>query len=103
MEKSDRTGAVTDPDPAADRPEPEETGERSRLEIPVGQDLKEEYGLGYHDRLRLEVAGNPKWDGEQGRLELYYDEVDAAFRAIQPVSVDDSRQDSPLASEEVLY
>ena len=91
---------MTDPDPAADRPEPEETGERSRLEIPVGQDLKEEYGLGYHDRLRLEVAGNPKWDGEQGRLELYYDEVDAAFRAIQPVSVDDSRQDSPLASEE---
>ena len=77
-----------------------ETGERSRLEIPVGQDLKEEYGLGYHDRLRLEVAGNPRWKGEQGRLELYYDEVDAAFRAIQPVSVDDSRQDSPLASEE---
>jgi len=62
--------------------------------------LKEEYGLGYHDRLRLEVAGNPKWDGEQGRLELYYDEVDDTFRAIQPVSVDDSRQDSPLASEE---
>ena len=77
-----------------------ETGERSRLEIPVGQDLKEEYGLGYHDRLRLEVAGNPKWDGEQGRLELYYDEVDDTFRAIQPVSVDDSRQDSLLASEE---
>ena len=91
---------MTDPDPAADRPEPEETGERSRLEIPVGQDLKEEYGLGYHDRLRLEVAGNPKWDGEQGRLELYYDEVDDTFRAIQPVSVDDSRQDSLLASEE---
>ena len=77
-----------------------ETGERSRLEIPVGQDLKEEYGLGYHDRLRLEIAGNPKWDGEQGRLELYYDEVDDTFRAIQPVSVDDSRQDSLLASEE---
>jgi len=77
-----------------------ETGERSRLEIPVGQDLKEEYGLGYHDRLRLEVAGNPKWKGEQGRLELYYDEVDDTFRAFQPVIVPDSRQDSPLASEE---
>ncbi len=37
-----------------------ETGERSRLEIPVGQDLKEKYGLGYHDRLRLEVTGDPK-------------------------------------------
>jgi putative transposase len=76
-----------------------ETGERSRLEIPVGQDLKEEYGLGYRDRLRLEVCGAPKWDGEQGRLELYFDEIDDTFRAIQPVTVDDSRQDSPLAEE----
>jgi len=76
-----------------------ETGERSRLEIPVGQDLKEKYGLGYHDRLRLEVAGNPKWTGEQGRLELYYDEVSDTVRAIQPVTVPDSRRDSPLADE----
>jgi putative transposase len=76
-----------------------ETGERSRLEIPVGQDLKEEYGLGYHDRLRLEVAGDPKWEGEQGRLELYSDEVDDTFRAFQPVTVPDSRRDSPLADE----
>ena len=75
------------------------TGERSRLEIPVGQDLKEEYGLGYHDRLRLEVAGDPKWEGEQGRLELYSDEVDDTFRAFQPVTVPDSRRDSPLADE----
>jgi putative transposase len=77
-----------------------ETGERSRLEIPGGQDLKDEYGLGYYDRLRLEVAGNPKWDGKQGRLEIQYDEVSDTFRAFQPVTVSDSRQDSPLASEE---
>jgi putative transposase len=77
-----------------------ETGKRSRLEIPVGQDLKETYGLGYNERLRLEVCGVPQWDGEQGRLEVYYDEVDDTFRAIQPVTVPDSRQDSPLASEE---
>ena len=77
-----------------------ETGERSRLEIPVGQDLKDEYGLGHNERLRLAVAGNLKWDGEQGRLELYYDEVDDTFRAFQPVTVPDSRQDSPLASHE---
>jgi putative transposase len=76
------------------------TGERSRLEIPVGQDLKDEYDLGYHDRLRLEVCGDPKWDGDQGRLELHYDDVADTFRAIQPVTVPDSRQDSPLASEE---
>jgi transposase len=76
-----------------------ETGERSRVEIPVGQDLKDKYGLGYHDRLRLEVVGDPKWDGEQGRLEIQYDEIDDTFRAFQPVTVPDSRQDSPLAEE----
>ncbi|OVE82867.1 RNA-guided endonuclease InsQ/TnpB family protein [Natronolimnobius baerhuensis] len=76
-----------------------EWGKRSRLEIPVGQDLKEEYGLGYHDRLRLEVRGNPKWDGKQGRLEITYDETSDTYRAFQPVTVPDSRQDSPLADE----
>ena len=76
-----------------------ELGERSRLEIPVGQHLKDRYGLGYHERLRLEVCGDPKWDGKQGRLELYYDELGDQFRAIQPVTVPDSRQDSPLAEE----
>ncbi|WP_058826910.1 RNA-guided endonuclease TnpB family protein [Haloferax sp. Q22] len=73
---------------------------RSRLEIPVGQELKDQYGLGYHERLRLEVRGNPKWDGKQGRLELEYDEVSDTFRASQPVTVPDSRLDSPLASHE---
>ena len=76
-----------------------ETGNRSRLEIPVGSDLKEKYGLGHTERLRLEVAGHPKWDGKPGRLELYYDELDDRFRAFQPVTVDNSRQDSPLADE----
>jgi len=34
-------------------------GKRSRLEIHVGQELKDEYGLGYHERLCLEVRGKP--------------------------------------------
>ncbi|MFW6458590.1 MAG: RNA-guided endonuclease InsQ/TnpB family protein [Halodesulfurarchaeum sp.] len=76
-----------------------EIGERSRLEIPVGKDLKKKYGLGYQERLRLEVAGDPKWGGEPGRLELNYDEVDDTFRAFQPVTVPDFRQDRPLAEE----
>ncbi|GAB3017418.1 RNA-guided endonuclease InsQ/TnpB family protein [Natronobiforma cellulositropha] len=76
-----------------------ELGYRSRLEIPVGKELKEKYGLGHQERLRLEVAGVPKWDGKQGRLELYYDEASDQFRAFQPVTVDNSRQDSPLADE----
>ncbi|ELY98852.1 IS1341-type transposase (TCE32) [Natrialba chahannaoensis JCM 10990] len=74
-------------------------GDRSRLEIPVGQDLKKKYGLGYRERLRLEVAGDPKWEGNQGQLELYYDERSNQSRAFQPVTVDDSRLDSPLADE----
>ena len=75
-----------------------ETGERSRIEIPVGSNLKDEYDL--TGRLRLEVCGTLKWDGEQGRLEIQYDEIDDTFRAFQPVTVPDSGQDSPLASHE---
>lgn len=74
-------------------------GDRSRVEIPVGKELKEKYDLGHQERLRLEVAGAPKWDGDQGRLELYYDESADHIRAIQPVTVDTSRQDSPLADD----
>ncbi|WP_231186532.1 transposase [Haladaptatus sp. DYF46] len=74
-----------------------ELGKRSRLEIPVGKDLKDEFG--HTGRLRLEVRGHPKWDGKPGRLEIQYDELDDRFRAIQPVTTDDSRQDSPLADE----
>jgi len=77
-----------------------EFGERSRLEVPIGSELKDEYGFGYRERLQLEVTGDPKWSGEQGRLELVYDELADSFRAFQPITVDDSRLDSPLASEE---
>jgi len=75
-----------------------ETGDRSRIEIPVGSALKDEYD--HTGRLRLEVAGDPKWDGKQGQLQIQYDEIDDTFRAFQPVTVPDSQQDSPLASEE---
>ena len=76
-----------------------EFGERSRLEIPVGKNLKEKYGLGHFERLRLEVCGDPKWEGKRGQLELYYDERSGQYRALQPVTIDDSRLDSPLADE----
>jgi putative transposase len=79
-----------------------EWGEYSRLEILVGQYLKEEYGLGYHERLRLEVRGDPSWKEyeKQGRLELYYDEQKDRFRAFQSVTINNSRLAHPLASEE---
>jgi putative transposase len=67
----------------------------------VGQDLKDEYGLGYCERLRLEVRGDPNWReyDKQGRLELYYDEHAQTFRAFQPVTIDKSRLARPLAAE----
>jgi putative transposase len=78
-----------------------EWGEYSRLEILVDQDLKDEYGLGYRERLRLEVRGDPNWTeyDKQGRLELFYDEHAQTFRAFQPVAIDDSRLAHPLADE----
>ena len=74
-------------------------GDRSTIEITVGSDLKDEYDMGSRERLTLNVQGEPNWSGDQGRLELYYDELSDQFRAIQPVTVDDSRQDSSLADE----
>jgi len=74
-----------------------EYGQRSRLEVPIGSELKDELGLNRNQRLRLEVAGDPKWRGEQNRLELVYDETTDSFRAYQPLTVPDSRLDSPLA------
>jgi putative transposase len=81
-----------------------EWGEYSRLEILVGQDLKDEYDMGYYERLRLKVRGEPNWKqyDKQGRLDLYYDEESDQFRAFQPVTINDdnSRLAQPLASEE---
>ena len=74
-------------------------GRRSTIELTVGSDLKDEYDMGDRERLTLDMRGNPNWSGDQGRLELYYDETADQYRAFQPVTVDDSRQDSPLADE----
>jgi putative transposase len=76
------------------------TREQSILDVPVGKQLKAEYDIGYRERLRLDVQGEPNWHGKAGQLELCYDEVSDQFSAIQPVTVNDSRLDSPLASEE---
>lgn len=63
-------------------------GERSRLRIPLGKELKEKYGIGYHDKLELEVSGRPHWEGKQGRLELVYDRTTESFTATQSVGGD---------------
>ena len=76
-----------------------EWGERSRLEILVGSELKDRYD--HTGRLRLEIAGESNWPDyeKQGRLDLWYDETDSTFRASQPVTVSDDVRDTPLAAE----
>jgi putative transposase len=76
-----------------------EWGDRSRLEILVGSELKDRYD--HTGRLRLEIAGDPNWPDyeKQGRLDLWYDETDNTFRASQPVTVSDETRATPLADE----
>ena len=76
-----------------------EWGDRSRLEILVGSELKDRYD--HTGRLRLEIAGDPNWPDykKQGRLDLWYDETASTFRASQPVTVSDDARDTPLADE----
>jgi len=75
-------------------------GERSRLEILVGEDLRDRH-TSPGSRLRLEIAGEPNWPDyeDHGRLDLWYDETDSTFRASQPVTVSDDARDTPLADE----
>ncbi|ERG99784.1 MAG: putative transposase [Haloquadratum sp. J07HQX50] len=80
-----------------------EYGNRSRLEVPIGSELKDELGLNRNQRLHVEIAGDPKWRGEQGRLELVYNEPPDSFRAFQLVTVDDSQLDTPLADHSAAF
>ena len=72
---------------------------RSRLEIRIGMNLKDEYGYGMYERLRLPVQGNPKWRGDNGRLEIAYDSVEEAYRVHQSVTVDEVEENEPDGSE----
>ena len=79
-----------------------EWGERSRLEILVGSELKDRYD--HTGRLRLEIVGDPNWPDyeKQGRLDLWYDETDSTVRASQPVTVSADARDTPLADEKAV-
>lgn len=62
--------------------------DKSTLTIPVGKALNDKYdipGRGY--QITLELRGDPRWRGEQGRLDIAYDEVSDCFRVNQPVTV----------------
>jgi len=77
-----------------------EWGDRSRLEIVVGEQLRDRHNSP-KSRLRLEIVGDPNWPEyeDQSRLELWYDETDSTFRASQPVTISDDARDTPLADE----
>jgi putative transposase len=77
-----------------------EWGECSRLEMVVGEQLRDRH-TSPKSRLRLEIVGDPSWSDyeDQSRLELWYDETDSMFRASQPVTVSDDARDTPLADE----
>jgi putative transposase len=77
-----------------------EWGDRSRLEIVVGGELRDRHNSP-KSRLRLEIVGDPNWSDyeDQGRLVLWYDETDSTFRASQPVTVSDDARVTPLADE----
>ena len=62
--------------------------DRSTIEIPVGKALNEKYDIpGRGHRVTLELRGTPRWKGEQGRLDISYDELADCFRVNQPVTV----------------
>jgi len=62
-------------------------------------DLKDEYGFGMYERLRLPVRGNPKWCGDSGRLEISYDSVEETYRVHQSVTIDDVEESRSDGSE----
>ena len=77
-----------------------EWGDRSRLEVVVGEALRDRHNSP-KSRLRLEIVGDPNWPkyDDQGRLELWYDKTDSIFRASQPVTVSEETRETPLADE----
>nr|WP_239642077.1 transposase [Natrinema versiforme] len=74
-------------------------GERSRLEVPIGSQLKDEYGFGQFERHRVAVRGEPHWQGKQGRLHLTYDDVDETYCAHQPVTVTEAEEATPTGAD----
>lgn len=60
--------------------------DESYIELALGSQRKEKYGIALNQRLRVRVKGNPHWDGHQGRLELSYDRSTESFTARQPVT-----------------
>lgn len=67
----------------------------SSLTFVIGKALKEKFSIeGRCQRITLELRGNSRWQGKQGRLDLAYDEDAACFRVNQPVRVQPASVDA---------
>lgn len=62
-------------------------GTHSMLSFGVGEELKAKYGMETTERLSLPLQGNPRWRGEDCRLELAYDETADCIRVHHTVEV----------------
>jgi hypothetical protein len=49
--------------------------------------FEDKYDLEYQERVTLEVRGNPRWNGDDSRLELPYDVAADVIRVKHPVSI----------------
>jgi len=73
--------------------------QRSTIEFGVGNVLEDRYDFEHNERMTLEIKGNPQWRGDDGRLELIYDEHAEMLRVqhpvrIQPDDVQEQREDA---------
>ena len=61
--------------------------DNSTLAFGVGEALEQKYDFEYHERVTLDVRGNPQWEGDDGRLELVYDAAADVIRVTHPVRI----------------
>ena len=59
----------------------------STLEFGVGDVLEDKYDFEHNERVTLEVRGNPRWNGNDSRLELIYDDAADRLRVHHPVRI----------------
>ena len=64
---------------------------RSTLEFGVGDVLENRYNFKHQERLTLEINGNPRWNGDDSRMELVYDEAADRIRVKHPVRIQPAR------------
>ncbi|PSQ42076.1 transposase, partial [Halobacteriales archaeon QS_9_68_42] len=61
--------------------------DQSTLEFGVGDVLEDRYGFEHNEHMTLKVRGNPQWNGDDGRVELVYDEAADRIRVTHPVRI----------------